>query len=124
MKIAVTSQNFRTITGHAGKARRFLVFDTEANEIARIDLPKEMSFHEWHGSGEHPVDVVDVVITAGCGGGFAQRLQSRGIQLAITELTDPREAVLAFMAGNLPGTSPEEAQRLHDLQHHDHHHHH
>ena len=27
MRIAVTSQNFRTVTGHAGKARRFLVFD-------------------------------------------------------------------------------------------------
>jgi len=26
MRIAVTSQNFRTITGHAGRARRFPVF--------------------------------------------------------------------------------------------------
>ena len=27
MKIAVSSQNFRTVTAHAGKARRFIVFD-------------------------------------------------------------------------------------------------
>ena len=27
MRIAVASQNFRTVTGHAGKSRRFLVFD-------------------------------------------------------------------------------------------------
>jgi hypothetical protein len=26
MRIGVTSQNFRTITGHAGKTRRFLVY--------------------------------------------------------------------------------------------------
>ena len=27
MRIGVTSQNFRTITGHAGKTRRFLIYD-------------------------------------------------------------------------------------------------
>ena len=27
MKIAVTSQNFSTITQHAGKSRRFLIFE-------------------------------------------------------------------------------------------------
>ncbi|MEW8693532.1 MAG: nitrogen fixation protein, partial [Candidatus Thiodiazotropha endolucinida] len=27
MKIAVTSQNFRTITQHAGKTRRFLIYE-------------------------------------------------------------------------------------------------
>jgi hypothetical protein len=26
MRIAVISQNFKTITGHAGKSRRFLIF--------------------------------------------------------------------------------------------------
>ena len=29
MRIAVTSQNFKTITGHAGKSRRFLIYDLE-----------------------------------------------------------------------------------------------
>ena len=31
MKIGITSQNFRTITGHAGKTRRFLVFEPRAD---------------------------------------------------------------------------------------------
>ncbi len=30
MRIGVTSQNFRTITGHAGKTRRFLIFEQDA----------------------------------------------------------------------------------------------
>ncbi|HAF55643.1 MAG TPA: nitrogen fixation protein, partial [Thauera sp.] len=44
MRIAITSQNFRTVTAHAGKARRFLVFDLSCpclpREIERLDLPK------------------------------------------------------------------------------------
>lgn len=47
MKIGVTSQNFKTITGHAGKTRSFLVFSRDgegkAIEIDRLDLPKELS---------------------------------------------------------------------------------
>ena len=41
MKVAVTSQNFRTVTGHAGMARRFIVFDASAEsgvaEVTRLD---------------------------------------------------------------------------------------
>jgi predicted Fe-Mo cluster-binding NifX family protein len=29
MKIAVTSQDFRTVTGHAGRARNFLIYDAQ-----------------------------------------------------------------------------------------------
>lgn len=49
MKVAVTSQNFRTVTGHAGKTWRFLVYEAEGakvREVRRLDLPREQSFHE------------------------------------------------------------------------------
>jgi hypothetical protein len=53
MRIGVTSQNFRTITGHAGKTRRFLIFEQDATgamrEAQRLDLPLEMSLHEFRG---------------------------------------------------------------------------
>ena len=66
MKIAITSQNFRTVTGHAGKTRRFLIFDISRpcspREVDRIDLPKELSFHEFSG-GHHPIDGVTALIT-------------------------------------------------------------
>ncbi|HKJ77206.1 MAG TPA: nitrogen fixation protein, partial [Gammaproteobacteria bacterium] len=43
MEIAITSQNFRTVTGHAGKTRRFLVYEAgpgqEPVEVDRLDLP-------------------------------------------------------------------------------------
>ncbi len=118
MKIAVTSQNFRTITGHGGKARRFLVYTPDAtgalHEVERIDLPKEMSFHEFHGEGPHPVDGVDVLITGSCGHGFAQRLSGRGVCVMVTGETDPLAAARAVLEGRpLPAPAP-----------HEHHHHH
>lgn len=119
MKIAVTSQNFRTITGHGGKARRFMVYspgaDGEPQEVERIDLPKELSFHEWHGEGAHPVDGVDVLITGSCGQGFANRLAGRGVRVMVTGESDPVTAVKAVLAGTpLPPPVIDE--------HHHHHH--
>ena len=39
MKIAVTSQNFRTITPHAGTTRRFLVYEAaEGGELSLIHI--------------------------------------------------------------------------------------
>lgn len=123
MRIAVTSQNFRTITGHAGKSRRFLIFEAMAGatprEVERLDLPKEMSFHEFHGDGAHPVDGVDAVITGSCGAGFARRLAGRGIRVAVTTAEDPLVAVAAFAEGKLATVDPE---RMAGHHHHDHQH--
>ena len=101
MKIAVTSQNFRTVTPHAGKTRRFLVYeagDGEPVEAGRLDLPKELSIHEFHADGPHPLDEVDVVIAGSFGEGFAARMAARGIVVDSTELADPIEAVKAYLA--------------------------
>ena len=44
MKIAVTSQNRRTITEHAGKCRKFWVYDIEQGQVTGktlLELPIE-----------------------------------------------------------------------------------
>lgn len=112
MKIGVTSQNFRTITGHAGKARRFLIYEPDAQgepvETGRLDLPKDLSMHEFRGEA-HPTDGLDVIITGGCGQGFISRLFSRGIRVIPTAETDPLVAVRAVLAGQpLPPAEPHE----------------
>ncbi len=111
MKIAVTSQNFRTVTGHAGRARRFLIYDAEPGaeplEVARLDLPKELAMHDFHGAGAHPIDGVDAILSQGFGDGFARRMGMRGIAVAVTDKTDPVAAVKAYLAGER--TAPEEA---------------
>jgi len=116
MRIAITSQNFRTITGHAGKTRRFLVLEGapggEPHEAERLDLDKEMSFHEFQG-GAHPIDGCEVLITQGAGFGFRQKLARRGIRVLVTGESDPYQAARAYLNGEpLPAPVEEE---------HDHH---
>jgi predicted Fe-Mo cluster-binding NifX family protein len=101
MIVAVTSQNFRTVTGHAGKTRRFLLFTLASNgqweESDRLDLPKEMSMHEF-AMGPHPIDVANVIITASCGEGFIRKMEQRQIKVVISEESDPLKAVQQIMA--------------------------
>ncbi|MEJ2423221.1 MAG: NifB/NifX family molybdenum-iron cluster-binding protein [Candidatus Thiodiazotropha sp.] len=120
MKIAVTSQNFRTITAHAGKSRRFLTYETNAQgelvELTRIDLPKELSIHEYKGL-THPLFEFDILVSASAGQGFINRLAQQGVQVICTSETDPRTAAQAIAEGKpLPAPEP------HDHTHHHHHH--
>lgn len=105
MRFAVTSQNFRTITGHAGKARRFLLFEAsgpaDIRASGRLDLPIEMAFHGFDDRLPHPLDGVEVLITAGAGEGFVQRLARRGIRVIRTATSDPVAAVRGFFDGTL-----------------------
>lgn len=112
MKIAVTSQNFRTITPHAGKSRRFLIFTPDGQggvrEVERLDLPLEMSIHEFRGD-QHPLFAVNAVITGSCGAGFMQRLGAHGVTVLATAETDPAKAAAAYLAGHpLPPALPHE----------------
>jgi len=112
MRIGVTSQNFRTITGHAGKTRRFLVYagdpqDGSVREVERIDLPKEMSLHAFQGGQPHPVETFDALITAGCGQGFIGRMVALDIALHVTSESDPQRAAEAVLRGEqLPPAEP------------------
>ncbi|MFZ1414442.1 MAG: NifB/NifX family molybdenum-iron cluster-binding protein [Defluviicoccus sp.] len=124
MRLAVTSQNFRTVTPHAGRARRFLVFEAEnggePREVDRLDLAKELAMHEWHGSGAHPLDAIDVLIAGSFGEGFGQRMAARGIVAVRTDKADPLEAVKDYLAGKHDPAAPscdEGHQHRHQHQH-------
>lgn len=114
MRIGVTSQNFRTITGHAGKTRRFLVFEGEPgggtpSEVERWDLPKEMSLHAYRGEAPHPTASLDVLVTAGCGEGFVRRMSGFETRVVVTGETDPAKAAGAILRGEpLPPPRPHE----------------
>ncbi len=114
MRIAVTSQNFKTITGHAGKARRFIVYEAVGGaapvEVERLDLPKEMSLHDYHGA-DHPLFALglEALITQGAGDGFRLRMARHGIHVHATSASDPIEAVSAVAMGlPLPAAAPHE----------------
>lgn len=109
MKFAVASQNFCNITPHAGKTRRFLLFEAtpggEPVETGRLDLAKEMAIHEF-GGGPHPLDEVQVIIAGSAGPGFVARMKERGITAVATTESDPRTAVSAYLAGTLMPAAP------------------
>jgi predicted Fe-Mo cluster-binding NifX family protein len=112
MRIAVTSQNFRTITGHAGKSRRFLIYEADADgnptEVDRLDLPMDLSLHDYHGD-DHPLFELrlSAIVTQGAGHGFVQRMARHGIQVHTTSATDPLHAVTAILGGQpLPAAAP------------------
>lgn len=110
MRIAVASQNFRTVTSHVGRTRRFFIFEAEpgaaAREVDRLDMPKEMALHNYAGDGTHPLYEVDAIIAGSVGDGFVARMGARGIAAVATSETDPALAAQAFVEGHLPAPAP------------------
>jgi len=116
MKIAVTSQNRRDVTAHAGRCRKFWVFQVDEGRVAGkelLKLPKEQSFHESSPHQRHPLDDVAVLITAGMGEGMSRRLARMGITGIVTDEQSPEKAVEAYLSGELhtprpgPGCHPD-----------------
>ena len=132
MKIAVGSQNRRTVTSHAGRTRNFSVWEvgaagSEPAQVDWIELPKELVFHEFHGEGPHPLDAVGVLIVGGAGPGFVQRLAAREVTVVQTAGAGPQKAVRDCLAGTLAPAAPQEHGHAHhhgDEHHHGHGHHH
>ena len=123
MKIAVASQNRKSVTGHAGKCRKFWIYAIKSGTVEDrqlLELPREQSFHEHRGPAPHPLAGVQVLITGGMGEGLTRRLAGMGIEGLVTPETDPDLAVAAWLAGTLPLGRPE-AHGGHDHSHgHDH----
>ena len=96
------------MTGPAGRARRFLIYDVQPGaepiETARLDLPAEQSFHETGGTGVHPIDGVDLIISAGFNTHFAVVMTQRGIRTATTDQENPLEAIRDYMLRQAAGT--------------------
>ena len=115
MKIAVCSQNRKEVTGHAGKCRKFWIYNIDNGQIAKkalIELPKEQSLHELAHSPVndttfvHPAYAADVLITGGMGMGLFNRLSMVGTKGIVTPEKDPDKAVGLFLEGNLPEEGP------------------
>ena len=125
MKVAVASQNRKTVTGHAGKCRKFWIFQITGKEITTrelLELPIEQSFHESDHDQPHPLDEVDVLICGGMGQGLQNRLKQKGILAVATSETDLDRAVASWLDGTLPEAEPED--HAHGEGHeHGHHHH-
>lgn len=109
MKIAVTSQNKREITGHAGKCRKFWIYEVTKDKINKktlLELPKEQSFHESSAQTPHPLDDIQVLIVGGMGSGLVRRLSMKDIESIVTSEKEPDKAIAAYLNGSLKRLMP------------------
>ncbi|MBF6059112.1 MULTISPECIES: NifB/NifX family molybdenum-iron cluster-binding protein [Thiomicrorhabdus] len=107
MKIAITSPNAKTVSGHAGKCPGYLVFDVEDGQIVsqtHIKLGKEQVFRNFSGSlsatPEHPLNGIQGFISQSMGDGLIKRLLSDGIQVQVTEQNLPENALKEFLTAH------------------------
>ncbi len=112
MKVAVVSDDFENLTGKAGKARRFLLYEADRTSQPRLEhryeLPERVPvFHDLHDDDvtPHPLDGT-LLLTSEAGEGFRERLQRRAITVVITSERDPEQAIIKLFDGTLPEVAP------------------
>ena len=117
MRIAVASQNKRTVTPHAGRTRRFLIYQVGADQapemVDQLELPKDKTLHDWGNVPGHPIYEYDVVIAASMGPNFVDRMAKYGVEAIATSETDPDTAVRKYCEGTLE-MLPAETHTHHD----------
>lgn len=123
MKIAITSQNQRTVSGHAGRATRFVVYEVDNGKVIGkelIEVDKENTLHEFFHNARipgktHPVLKVDVVITGSMGPGFIRHMEEFDIEAIMTDEHELDVVVNKYLNGTLNSLAP-------SAHHHNHHH--
>lgn len=110
--IAVTSQNRRTVTGHAGRCRKFWLYPVENGVIGErrlVELSIDDSFHATAGGVPRPLEGITTLISQEMGQGLVIRLQRFGIKAWITSESDPDAAVKAYQRGEPSGAAENHA---------------
>lgn len=104
MKIAVaTKNNASQVSGHAGQARDWLVFDCQPGQPLpaprHIQLTKEQLPHHFQDDGPHPLHGIEIMLAASAGDGFIRHMEKWGAQVLLTGETEPRVALEKILAG-------------------------
>jgi predicted Fe-Mo cluster-binding NifX family protein len=106
MKIAIATKDWRTVTGHAGKAKCWLIYDfgpasspEELPPPSRIELTQEQILHYFNDDGPHPLDGVEIVVAGSAGDGFVRHMKKRGAEVLLTGEADPAEALRRILSG-------------------------
>ena len=114
MKIAITCQNKRTVSGHAGKCSRFLIYELNENhevtskEMLELEKEKMLHFH-FHGptpEAHHPLFDMDAIITGDMGPGFPIKMKSKGVVAIMTSETEPEKVIERLKNGTLDSIKP------------------
>ena len=110
MKVAIaTHKDWSQVSGHAGRAREWLLFDCRPGEPLpepqRIALTMEQLPHHFEDDGPHPLQGVELLIAGSAGDGFLRHMAGWGAQVLLTGEIDPLAALNKVLAGEaLPDT--------------------
>ncbi|MFT4279361.1 MAG: hypothetical protein QM576_23690 [Rhodopseudomonas sp.] len=106
MKIAIPTQDWATISGHAGQASRWMVFDLSEHRDgrplpppSRVELTKEQLPHYFKDDGPHPLDGVELIVAGSAGDGYVRHMKKRGADVLLTGETDPATAIDLIIKG-------------------------
>jgi len=106
MKIAIATKDWLTVSGHAGQARCWLLYDLAPGQAdeplpapVRIELAKEEVLHHFRDDAPHPLDGVEIVVAGSAGDGFVRHMKRRGAEVLLTGESDPSAALARILAG-------------------------
>ncbi len=106
MKIAIATKDWQTVSGHAGKARCWLLYHLQPGQAAdalpppaRVELTNDQVLHHFKDDGPHPLDGVEIVVAGSAGDGFVRHMKKRGAEVLLTGETEPLAALKRIIAG-------------------------
>ena len=116
IKIAVSSQNKKTISAHAGACRNYYIYEIENDKIVNkslLELAKnetlKYTFHEDESENpQNKLFEVNIILTGGIGAGATAKLALRDIKAYVIEEENPDTAVALIIKGELQAVIPAE----------------
>jgi len=130
--IAITCQNRKEVSGHAGRCRNFFIYTIDDDKIRSkelLELHKEKALHEAFHNPElvgqpHPIFDVDIFFVGGIGMGAINKLKIHNVDTYIIRETNPDTAVDKFLTGTLEVLNLENSEDICDCGGEGHHNHH
>jgi predicted Fe-Mo cluster-binding NifX family protein len=124
MKIAVVTDDEKTISAHFGRAQYYVVLTIEDGAVTGQETRPKVNHSQFVGEGHHhgehggphgmdsgsqrrhglmmeAIQDCEVLLARGMGQGAHYSLKERGIQPILTDIQDIQEAVNAYLAGKL-----------------------
>lgn len=106
MKIAIATKDYQRVSGHVGQARHWLLYDLATHRPgaplpapSRVELSKAQLFHHFADNAPHPLDGVDLIVSANAGDGFVRHMKKRGADVLQTGESDPTVVMTQLLAG-------------------------
>jgi len=124
MRVAVVTDDGKTVSSHFGRATHFLVATVEDGKIIGRELREKVGHGRFanephdaepsgrpHGMGQHaqarhgqmlePIADCEALLCGGMGYGAYENVKQRGIRPVVTDIPDVDQAVLAYAEGRI-----------------------